>query len=432
MERSNTLVRSLAIGLLAAATHVHAASPDEWVGRLQQAYVRAVTPGEQAERHRELLGIVWQRTLRSYASEIDADALGAAVLTALEPLPAGAGEPSAVFTKAMNEALRATLDPHSRYLDAKTMENDRGDGAFGGLGIEVDTDPQGVRVVAPMAGSPAARAGLREGDLIVRLDGQSLGGLPLPDAVSRMRGEPGTTVSLVVRRGPAEELPVALTREIIRRQPVQASMQGQVLVLKLGTFSAGVGLAMEKAIAEAAASTAPQGVVIDLRGNPGGLVREAVRVADAFLADGEIVSLRGRAAPTRSWKADAEQSLPGTPLVVLIDRRSASASEIVAAALQDHGRATVMGQRSFGNGTVQVTYPLGGQNGALKLTTSRYYSPAGVSVHGTGVTPKIELADTKRCAVTPGVRDEVLSCAIAFLHAGSVEAFGAATADMQP
>ena len=421
--------------LLAAGAPAHAAPPtaDEWLLRVQDAYTRAVIPGEQAAAHRDLLAVIWQRTLRSHANEVNPEPPATAALAALAAVAPGTGDPARVFAQAINQALRA-LDANSRYLDAAAVANERSDGAFGGLGLEVESTSDGVRVIAPMPDSPAERAGLQAGDLIVRIDGQPSVAMPLAEAVARMRGEPGTPVALVVQRGePAQEIPFQLLRQTIQPRPVQAGWQGDVLVLRVAAFSAGVSEAVERAVAQAAAVGEPRAVVLDLRGNGGGLVREAVKLADAFLAEGTIVTLRGRPPlPERQWKADPAQLLPGTPMVVLIDRRSASASEIVAAALQDHARAVVVGQRSYGKGTVQVTYPLGAQNGALKLTTSRYFTPAGRSVHGEGVTPQVELKDTKRCAVSPGVRDEALSCAIAFLHAGSAEVLEAATSSLQP
>jgi len=237
-------------------------------------------------------------------------------------------------------------------------------------------------------------------------------------------------------------------------------MEGDVLVLRLRTFSGSVAAAVEQAIGEATAGNTPKAVVLDMRGNPGGLLREAVTIADAFLSSGDIVTLRGRTASNqRMWKADAAELLAGLPMLVLIDARSASAAELVAAALQENGRAKVMGQRSYGKGTVQSTYSLGDQQGALKLTTAFYLGPSGRSVQRVGVAPDIEIvtpASTQevrrapapaqvpagvvlsdankpqtpaarvaqeRCALQPKVADPVLSCAMAYLHAPDFEAF---------
>ena len=422
------------------------ASSDEAVAALQAAYDGVVAPGEAAGMYRDLFGTVLQRVQRSYASEVDWAALAAAGLKAMQPL-AGA-EPAQVFGKAINAAL-GSLDPYSRYLDPRSHGSLRGDasGSFGGLGLEVEPGEDGVRVVAPMPGSPGERAGLRAGDRIVQVDQQPLQGVPLADAIARMRGQPGTPVALTVRRpGVAEDIGVSLVRETIRRQLLRWSMEGDVLVLRLASFTGAATSALKQAIEEAAATATPRAVVLDLRGNPGGLLREAVTTADAFLAEGDIVSLRGRSAnPQRAWKADAGELLPGVPMVVLIDRRSASASELVAAALQENRRAIVMGQRSLGKGTVQSTFPLGEEaRGALKLTTSFYHGPSGRTVQRVGVPPDIELlADRRpagsaeggapaadapqveqdRCTRVYKAADPALSCAVAYLLAGDRAGF---------
>ena len=438
-----------------------ATADDEALASLQGGYARSVVPGEQADLYHELLATVLQRVKRSHATEVDLAALAAAATKVMAALPPGMGEPAEVFKKAINEALR-TLDPHSRYLDPVAQSNARSDagGSFVGLGIEVQSSDGAVRVVAPMPGSPAARAGLVPGDLIVRVDDQPLGGLPLAEAIARMRGQPGTPVSITIQRaGIANEFTVSLTRDTIRRQLLRWSMEGEVLVLRLAGFSGAASASLEQAIADATAQGKTRAVVLDLRGNPGGLLREAVKVADAFLSSGEIVSLRGNTpARGRAWQADANELLVGLPMVVLVDRRSASASELVADALQHNGRATVMGQRSFGKGSVQTTFSLGENKGALKLTTAIYHGPSGQTVHRIGVAPDIELlavtrselaraapdssqslanagpprmakarVDPGRCAALKEP-DPALSCAVAYLMAGSVDAFVAGLA----
>jgi carboxyl-terminal processing protease len=439
-----------------------AATDDDAVSFLQDAYVRSVAPGEQADLYRELLATVLQRVKRSHAAEVDLAALAAVAMKAMEQQPAGVGDAAEVFKKAINEALR-TLDPYSRYLDARAHDNLRGDSSssFGGLGLEVQPSEGAVRVVAPMPDSPAARAGLAPGDLIVRVDDKPLAGLPLAEAIERMRGQPGTPVSITIQRaGTPREFTVSLTRDTIRRQLLRWSMEGEVLVLRLAGFSSAAAATLAQAIADATALSQPGAVVLDLRGNPGGLMREAVSVADAFLREGEIVSLRGSTpARQRAWQADADELLAGLPMVVLIDGRSASASELVADALQHNGRATVMGQRSFGKGSVQTIFPLGENKGALKLTTATYYGPSGQTVHRIGVAPDIELLASARseaaraaaasthgpadaapprmakARVDPGrckalkATDAALSCAVAYLLAGSVDAFVAGLPD---
>jgi carboxyl-terminal processing protease len=457
-----TLRASLATGLLFAAAASFAASPGadaDPLPALQSAYTRAVPPGEQADHFRNLFVPVFQRVQRSYATEVDLAALAAEAMKVLEPMPPGSAEPREAFSRALNTAL-ATLDPYSRYLDAQAGggAGDGGGSNFGGVGLEVEPGDGAVRIVAPIPGTPAAHAGLRAGDLIVRIDDRSLQGVPLSEAIARMRGAPGTAVAITVRRGGAsDDFTVSLTRDTIRRQPVRWSMEGEVLVLRMPSFSGPVSVALRNAIGEATAAHTPRAVVLDLRGNPGGLLREAVRTADLFLSKGDIVSLRGRTPGNqRSWQADPEELLAGLPMVVLVDRRSASASELVAAALQDNGRATVMGQRSYGKGTVQTTYSLNEEGkGALKLTSAFYLGPSGRSVQKTGVFPDIELlaaappqgeaASEREAPVPPGIpqarveqsqcaaivkaADAALACAVAYLRAGGVDAFTAGLAE---
>jgi carboxyl-terminal processing protease len=431
---------------------------DELLAPLTSAYMRAVKPGEQAEFHRELFVTVLRRVERSYARQVDVLGLKAAALKTIEPLEPRSGDPAEVFKKAINAAL-ASLDPHSRYLDPRAHSEQRSaiTGSFGGLGLQVEMVDGLVRVVAPIPDTPAARAGLQSGDFIVSFDDQPVQGMTLADAISRMRGEPGTPITLVIRRSGHDEFTVSLVRDTIRRQPVRWSMEGEVLVLRLAGFTGSVSAEMGQAITDATAATSPRAVVLDLRGNGGGLVRQAVMTADAFLAQGEIVSLRGRtAANQRSWQADAVEHLPGVPMVVLIDGRTASAAELVAAALQDNGRATLMGQRTFGKGSIQSILPLGEGKGALRLTTALYHSPSGRSVQRTGVGPDIELlpdagarlrawrreadraralpgadepppprarVEQSRCAATRKDLDPGLACALAFLDAAGVESF---------
>jgi carboxyl-terminal processing protease len=451
-------------GSLVAAGATFAAPPpvsEELLEPLTSAYMRAVKPGDQAELHRELFGTVLQRVHRSYPGEVNLPALVAAALKPIGGLEPHSGEPADVFKKSINAAL-ATLDPHSRYLDpvAQALQRSAVTGTFGGLGLEVDMLDGLVRIVAPIPGTPAERAGLQRGDLIVRFDDQPVQGMALTDAVSRMRGEPGTTVALLVRRaGRADDFSVSLVRETIRSQVLRWSMEGDVLVLRLTSFLGPVSTALEKAIAEATAARTPRGIVLDLRGNGGGALRQALLTADAFLGEGEIVSLHGSTATSRrTWQADAAEVLAGVPMVVLIDGRSASASELVAAALQENGRATVMGQRSFGKGSVQTVISLGPEKGALRLTTALYYGPSGRTVQRTGVGPDIELlasaagntarwregdraqalpgadeplppkarVEQSRCVAPQGKPDPALACALAYLDAGGIARFLAA------
>ena len=447
---------------LASGSSLAASAPltEELLAPLTSAYVKAVKPGEEAELHRNLFATVLRRVERSYAQEVDMRALVAAALKVVEPLQPQSGEPVDVFRKAMNAAL-GSLDPHSRYLDARAHSHQRSamTGSFGGLGLQVELVDGLLRVVETVPDTPAARAGLLTGDVIVRLDDAPVHGIELTDAVSRMRGQPGTPIALAIRRaGREDEFTVPLVRETIRTQAVRWNMEGDVLVLRLATFTTSVVAALEKAVAEATALATARAIVLDMRGNRGGLLDQAIIVADAFLREGEIVSLRGRTAGNRrTWHADRVELLPGLPMVVLIDGRSASAAELVAAALQENGRATVMGQRSFGKGSVQSIVSLGSERGALRLTTALYHGPSGRPVQRTGVGPDIELlvpaagvasrreadrtqalpgadeppppkarVEESRCVVPRKDFDAALACALSFLHTGRIESFVAA------
>jgi carboxyl-terminal processing protease len=445
---------------LIGGTSLAASTPvtDDMLEPFGAAYARAVKPGDQVDVHRELFGTVVRRIQRTYAREVDIAAFIGVATKTLEPLAPQSGDPAETFKKAINAAL-ASLDPHSRYLDARAHLSERTaiSGSFGGLGLQVEMADGLVRVINPVDGAPAARAGLRRGDTIVQFDGQPVLGMELTDAVSRMRGQAGTPIALTIRRDGAADFTVSVVRETIRNQSLRWSMEGDVVVLKLASFTASVPALLDKAIAEATAKAAPRAIVLDMRGNGGGLLRQAITTADTFLSTGEIVSLRGRTAGNqKSWQADAAEQLAGIPMVVLIDGRSASAAELVAAALQENGRAIVMGQRSFGKGSVQSVVALGGDKGALKLTTALYHGPSGRTVQRTGVGPDIELIAVPQEAARPSRReadraqalpgadeplppkakveearcvrprkelDPGLACAIAFLHAGGLEPF---------
>ncbi|MFM9971592.1 MAG: S41 family peptidase [Burkholderiales bacterium] len=432
----------------------------EQLAPLLSTYTRAVKPGDQIDDFRDLFASVFRRVQRGYALEVDIPTLVAAAVKAIDPVKPASGEADAVFKTAINAAL-GILDPHSSYLDAKEhrSQGESISGSFGGLGIEVDMSEGLVRVVSPMDDSPASRAGLKSGDLIVRFDDQAVLGLTLNEAVTRMRGQPGTPITLLVRRpGRADDFSVALVRETIRTQALRARMEDDVLVLRLARFTGAVGTDIEKAIASMTQKSLPSAVVLDMRGNPGGLLNQAVAVADIFLSQGEIVSLRGRTAGNqRTWRANAAEQLAGVPMVVMLDGGSASAAELVAAALQENGRAVVMGQRSYGKGSVQTVIPLGEKKGALRLTTALYHGPSGRTVQLTGVGPDIELVvaattpaarggrreadrsralpggdqitppkasvEQARCPKPAQGSDLALSCALAYIKAGGVDNF---------
>jgi carboxyl-terminal processing protease len=433
--------------LLAGAAWAQSPLPTEApLAAVQAAYGRAVRPGEEADRYRDRFVAIVERVRRSHANEMDLDAFAAAALRVLQALPPGAGDPGDVFRRTVNTAL-GSLDQHSRYLDPRSQADERSayGGSFGGIGIEIDASGGALRVAATIPNTPAARAGLQAGDVIVKIDDEPAAGLPLSEAVARMRGAPGSPVALHVRRaGLAQDFTLKITRDTIRREAVAWAMEGDVLVLKLANFLGPVSVTLARAIGEATAAGQPRAVVLDLRGNPGGLLREAVAVADLFLHDGDIVSVRGRTLSSqRTWKADPGELLAGIPLAVLVDGRSASASELVADALQEHGRATVIGQRSVGKGSVQTSYGLGEGQGAVRLTTSLYYGPAGRTLQQVGVVPDIEVsapATARPGATGPAPReprarvdgaacpawkaaDPILSCAMTYLQAGGTEAF---------
>ena len=288
-----------------------------------------------------------------------------------------------------------SLDPHSSFLNADNFQDMQVQtrGAFGGLGIEVTMENGLVRVVTPMDDTPAFRAGLEAGDLISHLDGEPVLGLTLSDAVDRMRGRVGEDIVLTILRGEQEPFDVTVTRDVIRVQSVRWRTEGNVGYIRIASFTEQTTSGVKRAIDEIAAELGGDviGFVLDLRNNPGGLLDQAVEVSDVFLEQGEIVSTRGRHEDlAQRYNADPDDLIEGLPLVVLINGGSASASEIVAGALQDHGRAVLLGTESFGKGSVQTIIPLGGQ-GAMRLTTARYYTPSGRSIQALGIEPDIEV-----------------------------------------
>ncbi|MEM9206495.1 MAG: S41 family peptidase [Pseudomonadota bacterium] len=293
------------------------------------------------------------------------------------------------------QGMLTSLDPHSSYLNAKNFRDMQVQtrGEFGGLGIEVTMEDGYVKVVAPIDGTPADEAGVLAGDLITHLDGEAVQGLTLSEAVERMRGPVKTPIELRIQRdgadGPVE---ISVVRDIIQIRSVRSRMEGDVGYIRVTSFNEqtfdGVRSSIED-LREENSEAELKGFVIDLRNNPGGLLDQAISVSDAFLERGEIVSTRGREADeSQRYNARSGDLTRGEPIVVLINGGSASASEIVAGALQDHRRATVVGTRSFGKGSVQTIIPLG-SNGALRLTTARYYTPSGRSIQAKGIDPDI-------------------------------------------
>jgi carboxyl-terminal processing protease len=292
----------------------------------------------------------------------------------------------------------AGLDPHSSYMDAKSFRDMtvQTRGEFGGLGIEVTMEDGLVKVISPIDETPASKAGIQANDLIVNLDDEPVQGLTLNQAVEKMRGPVNTKIKLkIVRKGQDKPIDVTLTRENIHVRSVRARTEGgDIGYIRITTFNEQTTEGLKKEIAnqQNALGDKLKGFVIDLRNNPGGLLEEAVTVSDAFLERGEIVSTRGRnPEETQRRSAHPGDLTKGKPVVVLINGGSASASEIVAGALQDHGRATMIGTRSFGKGSVQTIIPLGQNNGALRLTTARYYTPSGKSIQAKGIVPDYEV-----------------------------------------
>src|SRR5438105_6653775 len=300
---------------------------------------------------------------------------------------------------AINGMLTA-LDPHSNYLNSKNFNDMKVQtrGEFGGLGIEVSMESGLVKVVSPIDDTPPARAGLKPGHLITHLDGNPVQGLTLPEAVEKMRGPVNSDINLTIRRESQEPFDVKLTRAIIKIQSVRSHLEGKNIgYIRVTSFNEQTDVGLNNAMKnlKQQADNKLIGVVLDLRNNPGGLLDQAVAVSDAFLEKGEIVPTRGRRADdAQRYNARPGDIASGLPMAVLINGGSASASEIVAGALQDHHRAVVIGTKSFGKGSVQTIIPLAG-HGAMRLTTARYYTPSGRSIQAKGIDPDIVVEAAK-------------------------------------
>ncbi|MDO9245598.1 MAG: S41 family peptidase, partial [Phenylobacterium sp.] len=298
------------------------------------------------------------------------------------------------------DGMLTSLDPHSGYLNPESFDDmrDQTRGEYGGLGIEVTSEDGVVKVISPMDGTPAFRAGVKAGDFITAVNGGSVLGLSVNDAVKQMRGKPGEPVTLTIAREKTDPFDVKLIREVIKPKSATAKLEGDYGYLRVSAFNEKTTDEAEGAIVDLRAKNPKmKGLILDLRNNPGGLLDQAVGISDLFLDGGEIVSQRGRdPRDVERYNARAGDVTGGLPVVVLINSGSASAAEIVAGALQDRKRAELVGLTSFGKGSVQTVIPLrGGVDGALKLTTARYYTPAGRSIQKTGIQPDLEVAETR-------------------------------------
>ena len=329
---------------------------------------------ENVYQQLDLFGDIFERIRGQYVEEVDSEKL---------------------IEAAINGML-TSLDPHSSYLPPEDFDDMQVQtrGEFGGLGIEVTQEEGFVKVVSPMDGTPADAAGIEAGDFITHVNGESMMGLTLDDAVEMMRGPVGSEIIItVVREGVDEPFDVSIIRDTIKVTAVRSRVVGNTVVLRITTFNdqttPGLTEELKKSVEELGGMSNVDGFVIDLRNNPGGLLTEAISVSDAFLEKGEIVSTRGRdPADGERFNATPGDMADGKPMVVLINGGSASASEIVSGALQDHRRAIVVGTKSFGKGSVQTVVPLRG-DGAMRLTTARYYTPSGRSIQSLGVMPDI-------------------------------------------
>lgn len=325
-----------------------------------------------------LFGEVLERAKNSYVDEVSDEQL---------------------IQSAINGML-VSLDPHSSYMDGKDFRymSEQTQGKFGGLGIEVTMESGVVKVVSPIDDTPAHKAGLKPGDYIVNIDGQPVVGMTLNDAVDKMRGKVGSKVKLTIRRFNQKPFDVTIKREEIKIQTVKSSIKSEdVAYVRITSFSDNTDKMVEKAVKDAKKKLKGnlKGIILDIRNNPGGLLDQAVSVSDLFLNQGEIVSTRSRnEEDTVKYNAEKGDIADGLPIVIIVNDGSASASEIVAGALQDHKRAVILGEKTFGKGSVQTVIPLG-KHGAMRLTTARYYTPSGRSIQVKGIEPDVAVKPAK-------------------------------------
>jgi carboxyl-terminal processing protease len=345
---------------------------------LRQDISAATSNSTETYKQLNLFGEVFERVRAEYVEDVSDDSL---------------------VESAINGML-TSLDPHSNYLNTKNFNDMKVQtrGEFGGLGIEVSMENGLVKVVSPIDDTPAARAGLKPGDLITHLDGDPVQGMTLPEAVEKMRGPVSSEIRLTIRREGKDPFDVKLVRATIKIQSVRSHLEGDnIAYIRITTFNEQTDVGLNNAMKNLKQQAGGKllGVVLDLRNDPGGLLDQAVAVADAFLDKGEIVSTRGRRSEdAQRYNARPGDIAAGLPVAVLINGGSASASEIVAGALQDHHRAILLGTRSFGKGSVQTIIPLPG-HGAMRLTTARYYTPSGRSIQAKGIEPDIVVEAAK-------------------------------------
>ena len=366
--RKLILIGVLGIALLALPDSGHGASSDTY-------------------RQLNLFGDVFERVRADFVEEVDdAELIDAAI-----------------------NGMLSALDPHSSYLNPKRYREMQVQtrGEFGGLGIEVTMENGLVKVVSPIDDTPAFRAGVKAGDVVTHIDGDPVLGLTLAEAVDHMRGPVDSKIVItVVRRGVDKSFDITITRAIIKIRSVRHRQEGEVAYVRITSFNEQTEVGLGKAMRALKEELGDKfiGLVLDLRNNPGGLLEQAIAVSNAFLDQGEIVSTRGRRPEdTQRYNADRGDLAEGTPMIVLINGGSASASEIVAGALQDHRRALVLGTTSFGKGSVQTIIPLG-SHGAMRLTTARYYTPSGRSIQATGIAPDIEVEQARVEKIDNGSR----------------------------
>ncbi|MCZ6607443.1 MAG: S41 family peptidase, partial [Alphaproteobacteria bacterium] len=402
----------------------------------------------------------FKRVRFSYVREVADAKLIDAAIKGVRDLNAEPGAvPAGELVETALDSMMSALDPHSAYLNADELRDIQvtTKGEFGGLGIVVTMENGMVKVVSPIEDTPAFRAGLKSGDLITHVDGEPIKAKNILRAVKKLRGPPGTDVRLTVSRRGQAPFDLTITRAIVRVRSVRWRAEGAVGYVQVVNFSERVENGVEKAMDALREELGPRmkGLVLDLRNNPGGLLNQSLFLADAFLEDGQIVAVRGRAVKDTVYRAKNGDLANGVPMVVLINGGSASASEIVASALQDHGRATVMGVRSFGKGSVQTITRLP-MEGGLRLTTALYYAPSGGAIQARGVEPDITLtrADAEKskhqresdlpgalpavavrkpdtrltvkeadCPAVGEKKDRALGCALALLRADSQKEF---------